>query len=1055
MRAARDRVRGILPNTILPALALVAFWLLLLQPLVQPGRMTCSHDGALHLLRAFQLDTLVRQGVLWPRWSPGMVYGYGYPLFNYYPALSLYPGLLLHRAGLSLLQGWNLSLALSMLASGLTMYLWARQVWGEHGAFVASVAYMFAPYQLYDVYWRGNVTESLTLPMLPLVMWAALRVAQERRWRYLLVGAIAYAAVLLMHAPASLMLTLILSAYALMLLWSVNARRAVAFRLVGMCVLAFGLAAFFLVPAYLEKDQVQLWRAITPGGQNFRNHFASFGELFGPAPASDPLLVNPSPPRSLGWAAGVLGLAGVLATLWARPRLDHAHKRHVVWAALTLGGIILMMLSVSEPIWSGVLFLPFIQYPWRFLGIGSLALALLAGAGVSVLEQWGRMRNVLALLGAVLLTVNAAPWMYPRLCPASGEATQAGYTKFERSTGLIGTTSSAEYLPVAVQEIPTNSPMVRALRTDQPVNRWDAPEAHVMQARDNGLDAELVLESEKPVQVVYRAFYFPGWRATLDGEPIPVSVVPPLGLIAVNVPAGHHTLEIRFSNTPIRTISEIVSLIAVVFVIALGLLELRFRLPSSRSTALGSSPAVWLGAIGVGLALLALKLGVIDHFDTPLRWRRLQGDQFKGAAYTSTAVVAGRARLLGYDVRPQPATAGDLVYVDLYWTLDQSLDFRVAVRLVDEQGLEWSDKIELDAARGSYSVPPPPLEWPAGMYADERHAVRILPGTPPGDYWLVALPFDPATLAPLPISVGQRAPGNYPGVSVGRLQVVSPGCLPAIESKDWSVRVQSRLGDELMLIGYSQDREEATPGQEMLLSWGWQAQRPPQSDYTERLELVTAEGQVIAQWSALLGGEHFPTTRWQAGQFVRSQTLARVPGRAESGEYRWRLTLLDGNGAQVGQVMLGRFHIIAPQRVWTAPTISHPLNVLLGDGIALAGFDAPGSIESGQPLSVTLVWQAMGETDHDYKTFVHLLGVDGRVVAQSDAVPAGWMRPTSSWQTGEFVVDIHTLDLKRDLAEGKYSLVVGMYDSASGQRLALQGAGDVVHLGEIQLSPQK
>jgi len=41
------------------------------------------------------------------------------------------------------------------------------------------------------------------------------------------------------------------------------------------------------------------------------------------------------------------------------------------------------------------------------------------------------------------------------------------------------------------------------------------------------------------------------------------------------------------------------------------------------------------------------------------------------------------------------------------------------------------------------------------------------------------------------------------------------------------------------------------------------------------------------------------------------------------------------------------------------------------------------------------------------------------------------------------------------LAEGKYSLVVGMYDSASGQRLALQGAGDVVHLGEIQLSPQK
>src|SRR5512143_792410 len=98
-------------------LALIAFWLPLLGPLVQPGMATCSHDGMLHLFRAFQLDALVRQGMLWPRWLPGMVFGYGYPLFNFYPALSLYPVLILQRLGLSLLQGWNATLAVSMLAS--------------------------------------------------------------------------------------------------------------------------------------------------------------------------------------------------------------------------------------------------------------------------------------------------------------------------------------------------------------------------------------------------------------------------------------------------------------------------------------------------------------------------------------------------------------------------------------------------------------------------------------------------------------------------------------------------------------------------------------------------------------------------------------------------------------------------------------------------------------------------------------------------------------------------------------------------------------------------
>ena len=134
-----------------PVAAQAAFELPVLGPLVQPGWMTCCHDSMLHLRRAVQLDGLVRQGVWWPRWLPALVLGYDYPLFNFYPALSLHPSLILHRLGRCRLQGWNLSMAWSVLASGLAMYLWARQVLGPRGGFVAAVAYMLAPYQLYDV----------------------------------------------------------------------------------------------------------------------------------------------------------------------------------------------------------------------------------------------------------------------------------------------------------------------------------------------------------------------------------------------------------------------------------------------------------------------------------------------------------------------------------------------------------------------------------------------------------------------------------------------------------------------------------------------------------------------------------------------------------------------------------------------------------------------------------------------------------------------------------------------------------------------------------------
>ena len=1068
MQVAGSKIAPRAMRAVLPTLALIAFWLPWLGPLVQRGMLTCSPDGMLHLFRTFQLDTLVRQGVLWPRWLPSAAFGYGYPLSNFYPVLSYYLPLILHRLGSSLLRSWNLSLALGMLASGLTMYLWTRRVLGERGGFVAAVAYMLAPYQLYDVYWRGSSAESLALPLAPLVMWSALCAAQGRRWRYVSIGALAYAAVLLTHAPSGLLLTAVLLTYALMLALGAEDRRGVAFRLAAMMILALGVAAFFLAPAFLERGQVQLSRVITPGGQNFHNHFLSLGELFGPAPASDPLLVNATPARGLGWLTSLLSVIGVIATWLGRGHVEPAHKQHVAWAGLTLTGAVVMMLPIAEPVWAYAPLLPFIQYPWRCLGAASLLAGLLAGAGVAALDAaWQRARKSLAqkpssvwlsagsvFACAVMLALGVLPWAYPRMCPAPENPTLAAYVAYEKSTGLLGTTSSAEYLPVAVQEYPTSSPFVKPMRASEPFVRWDVPDARILEARDDGLNAELVMESDQPTRVTYRAFYFPGWQARLDGQPITLSALPPLGLMAMDVPAGRHRLQVNFGTTPLRTASGLISLTAILFVAAIWMLDARSTRAPRRSTAQAQSAqvSVWASLIVLGVLLFALKLGVIDRYDTPLRWRRLLSNEFKGAEQTSHIVVAERARLLGYTVESQPVAAGDLVYADLYWTLDKPLKMRAAVRLVDDQGLEWSNKDELDAARGVYSVPPPSSEWPTGSYADDRHVIEVLPGAPPGSYWLVALPFDPDTLEPLPISAGQPAPGNYPGAVLGQLTVKSPSRPLSVDTLGLSVRLDAALGNDLMLAGYSQDRDEASPGQVMLISLGWQALRRTQSGYTARLELLAPDGQTIMQLSLPPGGDRYPTFQWRAGEVVRSQALAHIPSRAQSGEHQWRITLLDGDGAPVGQAMLGKLGITAPERVFVAPAMPHQLMARLGNQFTLAGFGAPARVAPGQAITVTLVWQALEETDQDVKVFVHLLDVDGRIVAQSDAVPADWTRPTSGWRAGEYVTDVHVLETRRDMPPGEYRLVAGLYDSATGQRLSTDAGGDAIELGKLDIA---
>src|SRR3712207_5820218 len=58
------------------------------QPLF--GCLPQGHDSLIHLYRLVELDHLLRQGLFFPRWMPDLVYGYGYPLFNFYAPLSAY-----------------------------------------------------------------------------------------------------------------------------------------------------------------------------------------------------------------------------------------------------------------------------------------------------------------------------------------------------------------------------------------------------------------------------------------------------------------------------------------------------------------------------------------------------------------------------------------------------------------------------------------------------------------------------------------------------------------------------------------------------------------------------------------------------------------------------------------------------------------------------------------------------------------------------------------------------------------------------------------------------
>jgi hypothetical protein len=209
---------------------------------------------------------------------------------------------------------------------------------------------------------------------------------------------------------------------------------------------------------------------------------------------------------------------------------------------------------------------------------------------------------------------------------------------------------------------------------------------------------------------------------------------------------------------------------------------------------------------------------------------------------------------------------------------------------------------------------------------------------------------------------------------------------------------------------------------------------------------------------------------------VRSPHRLRAPAKASHGAYTVEATVVDEREQPVSPpIVVVEGVLQSTDRLMSVPDdIQQRVDANLGGQVTLLGYDLPARdahsgrvhVEPGAALPVTLYWQALPELPApqelaiSYKVFVQLVGPEG-VVAQVDAVPAGWQRPTTGWVPGEVIVDEHVLAIPpdgvsgpADAPPGAYALIAGMYDERTLDRLAVRDAsgaeiGDHVVLQEI------
>jgi hypothetical protein len=94
------------------------------------------------------------------------------------------------------------------------------------------------------------------------------------------------------------------------------------------------------------------------------------------------------------------------------------------------------------------------------------------------------------------------------------------------------------------------------------------------------------------------------------------------------------------------------------------------------------------------------------------------------------------------------------------------------------------------------------------------------------------------------------------------------------------------------------------------------------------------------------------------------------------------------------------------------------------------------SARPGDIVTVTLFWEALSTSEHNYSAYVHLVGADGETVGRRDSYPGLGNDPTIYWRPGEIIADAIPVPISED-AEGPIlvNIVAGLYDQTIDQPL--------------------
>lgn len=662
-----------------------------------------TYWGESSLFRAADAAQALKEGRLYPRWSPHALYGYGAPIPHFLPNGTPYL-----IGALSLILDDNLFLAARLfsafslcLAACSTYALVARQLDSAAGV-LAALAYVYSPFlglSLPRI--LGDYETLFASALLACLLWALDKhLTGESPWAELL--AIGIVALSCWVAPLLTGIALVFGV--VFALWKYGRRALI--RLSRVYLLGILANAFFWLPAGLESASIH-WLPAPLSAFPFQIHLWG---IFQPAQQTDPAALLQTPQLTLGLPAlGVLAVLGAYRYLSPQGRA-WAH----LWSTLSLLIVVLIALFPSA-LW--------------LLSALSFCVALLLVSLLSLRPHLSqRWRHLLLAACLLSLIVFSTPvWISAQ--PLALELSPSPYSQVQYELQGFGIAGLAQGAPVPTRfhSLPSPNPALIAGYRDQTLNRFGdvamlANQASVLENSSHRLRFQL--RSDGVLQTQLLLAYFEGWQAHLAGQNIELvedAISQRASLNLLN--SSQAELTLTLGTTPLRTLAWLVSYFSLAIALwrSVRSASQPIRIftdiqPLSRAERRLSLTVLCLYGIIVSGLMWGHEAGM-----TPVSLREASGHQLKGAMPLQSRTSVG-LEALAYRLSHEDLRAGETLGVTLYWQALRPIRTPHAIRLnlqsVADAAYVFSTPLRPPAHY-------PTTRWTRGYYVRDEHQIQL------------------------------------------------------------------------------------------------------------------------------------------------------------------------------------------------------------------------------------------------------------------------------------------------------------------------------------------